>query len=261
MQLHMVDVPVWLAPAAVAFLSGLGMGFLRQRRNKRKKRRRRRDDALEIPQVWPFDPRRIANSDERRIWSWLRETFPDHQVLPKLPMMRFVMPQRPEKAREWQQLLSGVYCTFTICTADGRVIGCIDVMAGPDSLPLTNRQIKETLLEQCGINYWAVPRDRLPASEILRTEFVGGTTPPRELDMDPPASQFVPMDDVRQRLHETLDRNRAHRPQSAPAPLSSRPSELDSRPEFVETQPLDITSLPSSTLTPLQSRRAGLSGM
>ena len=248
MQLDIAYTPMWVIPT-VTFLVGLGLAFLIARRRTNKDRRR----ILEVPPVWPFDPRRIANSDERQVWTWLRQTFPDHQVLLKLPLVRFVIPQRHEKAREWLPLLSNVYCTFTVCTTDGRVIGCIDVMARPDSLPPINRQIKETLLEQCGINYWAVLRDRMPTSETLRTEFVGGDS--RELDMEPPASLFVPIDNVRQRLHETLDRNRAHRNLSAPAPLNG----LSSDPGFAETQPSDMSKLqPNSFLTPTQSRRAGL---
>jgi len=252
MQLDMTYLPMWVVPA-VTFLVGLGLALLIRGQRKGKSRR----PILEIPQVWPFDPRRIATSDERKVWTWLRATFPDHQVLLKLPMARYVSPQRQEKAREWLQLLSNVYCTFTVCTNDGRVIGCIDVMASPDSLPPINRQIKETLLEQCGINYWAVLRDRLPTSETLRTEFIGGD--PRELAMEPPASQFVPIDNVRQRLHQTLDRNRAHRNPSAPAPLDAQPNGMNTDPGFAETQPSGYSQLqPNSFLTPTQSRRAGL---
>ena len=254
MQLDIAHLPMWLAPT-VTFLVGLVLGLLILRQRKGRNRRR----ILEIPQVWPFDPRRIANSDERQVWAWLRQTFPDHHVLLKLPIMRFVIPQRQEKAREWLPLLTNVYCTFTVCTTDGRVIGCMDVMARPDSLPLINRQIKETLLEQCGINYWAVLRDRLPTSDILRAEFVGGDL--RELDMEPPASQFVPMDNVRQRLHQTLDRNRAHRQYSAPSPLENQPNGLNGDPQFAETQPSGLMNSqlqPNSFLTSAQSRRAGL---
>jgi len=222
---------VYILIPSVAFLGGLGLGLLRRGKGNR-------PPAIEIPQVWPFDPRRVANSDERKVWAWLRRTFHDHQVLLKMPIMRFVMPQRQDsKAREWCQLLSGVYCTFTVCTADGRVIGCIDVMSSPDSLPLINRQIKETLLEQCGINYWAVLRDRMPNSATLRTEFVGANRR-RELDAEPPVSLFQPIESVRQRLHETLDRNRAHRSQYGS--LGRLDNRHPNHPGFVETQPLGV---------------------
>ena len=226
MQLQIVYI---LIPT-MAFLGGLMIGLLR-----RSKGKDIRPPALEIPPVWPFDPRRVANSDERKVWAWLRRTFHDHQVLLKMPIMRFVIPQNQDtKAREWCQLLSGVYCTFTICAADGRVIGCIDVMSNPDSLPSINRQIKETLLEQCGINYWAVLRDRMPNSATLRTEFVGANRR-RELEMEPPVSQFLPIESVRQRLHATLDRNRAHRSQYGS--LAHLNNHHPGHPGFVETQP------------------------
>ena len=59
----------------------------------------------------------------------LRETFPDHQIVPKLPLTRFTMPRDPEQGREWFEMLSTAYCSFTICSPDGQVIGCVDVTA------------------------------------------------------------------------------------------------------------------------------------
>ena len=258
----------WLIAAVAFFLGCLVVGLF--------KRRRGNDDEglgnyhkMEIPKVWPFDLRRVAGTEERRIWDWLRQTFPDHQVLIKLPVTRFVIPQRPSSGREWFRMLSTVYSTFTVCTNDGRVIGCLDVMAHPNSLSPINRQVKETLLDQCGISYWAVLRDRLPSGETLRAEFLAENSP-REVDMeppvsiylDPPTSMFGPMEDVRQRLHETLDRNRRElRFQNSVQPeLDTRPSSLDTNGPFASTLPPDFgaPTQPGGSLTAQQSRRAGL---
>jgi hypothetical protein len=107
------------------------------------------------------------------------------------------------------------------------------------------------LLEQCGINYWAVPFDLLPEPDTLRAEFLGANNMPREIALEPPASQFQEMEGVRQRLHETLDRNRAHRPHSTPGSLesqilASRPFDAETDHGFAATQPFDTSSLPSS---------------
>jgi len=239
MQLQITDLTGWLAVALV-LVGGLAMLYRRRQGRRRKSWHKRR--VMEVPQVWPFDPRRVASVEERKVWSWLREVFPAHQVLLKLPITRFVTPHRPDRAREWQHLLSGVYCTFTVCTGDGRVVGCLDVMDDPDALPRLNRQIKETLLEQCGINYWAVVQDRLPSGETLRTEFLDSSTG-GEPSQRPPSAQPRPLDDVRQRLHQTLDRNRAWRAQNTiPAPLDSGFACL--------SQPMYLSSR--------QKRRAGL---
>jgi hypothetical protein len=258
----MIQFLTWLM-TLLAFLGGLVLG-----RRKWRGGRSGRRGAMEIPRVWPFDLRRVAGSDERRVWSWLRAVFPEHHVLLKLPVTRFVTPQRPEQSREWFRLLSSVYCTFTICTPDGRVVGCLDVMSGPSGLPRINRQIKETLLEQCGICYWAVPRDRLPDGEFLRAEFLADDQ--SELDTDPPASIYQPIEDVRQRLHETLDRNREERRfqgsmQSEPADLFPVPDAAATASDpFAPTQPAGLITQPGRldrhdfTLTPFQRRRAGL---
>jgi len=169
MQLQITHLSAWIAVVS-ALLGSLAVGLHRRRQNRRRKGKSRR--VLEIPQVWPFDPRRLASLDERKVWAWLRATFPEHQVLPKLPLTRFVSPQRPNRAREWQQVLAGVSCSFTICADDGRVIGCLDVLDNPDALPRIHREIKETLFDQCGINYWVVLRHRLPNGETLRAEFL-----------------------------------------------------------------------------------------
>jgi len=268
----------WLV-VALAFLIGIATGLLLLRSAAGSGKSHRR--PMEVPEIWPFDPRRVTSSVERKAWAWLRETFPEQQVLLKLPVTRFVIPQNPERAREWYQLLANVYCTFTICTNDGRVLGCLDVMTTSDGLPRMNRQIKETLLEQCGINYWAVPHDRLPDSSTLRAEFLGDENR-REVAAEPPVSQFQALENVRTRLHETLDRRRSTTQRSdAPSQFTGSdllpiPSVLqnsgaqnsDPQPNlgFAETVPYDLNSsgLPSglyqlnSFLTPEQSRRAGL---
>ena len=257
MQLQITYLPTWLFVTVAFFIGGLAVGLCQHRYGKRRKGQHSRR-VLEVPQVWPFDPRRLASFDEREVWAWLRATFPEHQVLPKLPLTRFVSPQRPDRARAWQQLLAGVSCSFTVCADDGRVIGCLDVMAGPDALPRINRQIKETLLDQCGINYWAVLRDRLPHGEILRAEFLGSDA--RVLDVQPRTSPIVPIEDARQRLHQTLDRNRAWRARNTiPAPLESLPMGL-SPSGFPLTQPSDFAALSQPMRrTHLHRRRTGLS--
>ena len=156
----------------IGLLAGL-LGFaLYLSERQRVARERTVEKPRRMPKQWPLNPRPLVNSAERRVWDWLRETFPDHQIVPKLPLTRFTMPRDPEQGREWFEMLSTAYCSFTICSPDGQVIGCVDVN-GPRSLTRGNKHLKHTLLGQCGIGYWVMTSDTLPRPEALRTEFLG----------------------------------------------------------------------------------------
>lgn len=139
-----------------------------------------------IPMRWPLSARVLANTEERKVWRWLTQSFSDHYVMIKLPVTRFTLPRTREQGLHWYELLSGVYCTLTVCRSDGRVIGCVDVL-GPNGLPRSNRHLKQSLLSQCGIAYWVLGAEGLPTTEEIRTEFLGeaamlATTPERERD-------------------------------------------------------------------------------
>lgn len=141
---------------------------------------------LHLPAKWPLASRALVNATEEKTWLWLRETFHDHQVMLKTPVLRFttlVEKEKPnasakEKAHvqaqneRWLERLSGVYTTFTICTAKGKVVGCVDV---PGKTPQTkaSRELKENLLSDCGIAYTVVNPSSLPAGSAMRAAFLG----------------------------------------------------------------------------------------
>ncbi|WP_296508759.1 hypothetical protein [Rhodoferax sp.] len=114
----------------------------------------------------------MVNSRERKVWLWLTKVMFDQQVLVKLPVTRFTIPSEQTEATHWYKLLNGVYCTFTVCGLDGKVIGCVDV-PGATGLSLGNQTLKHTLLEQCGVRYWVVDPDNLPHLTQIRTAFLG----------------------------------------------------------------------------------------
>src|SRR5574337_869400 len=134
--------------------------------------RRRTHAQRRIPRRWPLSPRLVANSKEREVWRWLLHAFVSHHVMIKMPVTRFTMPRNKEQGLRWYQMLSGVYCTFTICNSDGHVIGCVDV-PGRLGLPKKNEQLKRKLLRQCGIAYMVVEADDLPEIDDIRAEFLG----------------------------------------------------------------------------------------
>ncbi|QTD46907.1 DUF2726 domain-containing protein [Ottowia testudinis] len=196
-----------------------------------------------LPAQWPINPRPLVNSGERRVWHWLQATFAQHHVMVKLPVTRFTMPRESDEGEEWFGLLSGVYCTFTVCDDRGQVVGCVDVM-GPRGLSRGNRQLKQTLLSQCGIGYWVVSPESPPDPDQLRADFVGTPAP----DSMPQQSEQARLEIVRLQLHEALDRKRGDRHHHALECIDQ--AEHDG----------EITSWPQadSFLGTLDSRRSGL---
>jgi hypothetical protein len=130
-----------------------------------------------IPRRWPLNPRLLANAEERKVWHWLHETFADHHIMIKLPVTRFTLPRNKEQGQHWYKLLSGVYCTLAVCAPDGQVLGCVDV-PGNKRISRSNRQLKQTLLTQCGIAYWVISSAHLPTAHEIRSEFLGEAAPP-----------------------------------------------------------------------------------
>ena len=145
--------------------AGLYRGWLRTRRV---------PDPL-VPDTWPLTARNLLTSEERAGLKWLATTFHDHLVMVKVPVLRFTVPT-PKKHEgidpRWQELLDGVYCTYTVCTPQGKVVGCVD-MPGKRGLPQTTRALKEKLLSDCGIAYTVVLVSDLPKSSAMRAAFLG----------------------------------------------------------------------------------------
>jgi len=96
----------------------------------RKKRR--------IPAQWHLQARPLLLGSEQEVWHWLQRAFFDHHVLVKVPVIRFVSPRNEAEGQRSFELLKSVYCTFTVCAADGTVIGCLDV-PGPQGLRASHR--------------------------------------------------------------------------------------------------------------------------
>lgn len=196
---------VVLLLAMVLLAALLGWTLLRTR----SARSGRRPAARQLPQQWPLNPRPLVNSGERHVWRWLGQVFPDHHIMVKLPLTRFTMPRQAGEGREWFELLSTAYCTFTLCDDSGRVVGCVDV-PGPQPMARGNRQLKHTLLAQCGIGYVVVSPRSLSDGNDLRTEFLGlfHNAP---APADATVTERQRLDEVRHQLHEALDRNRLQR--------------------------------------------------
>jgi hypothetical protein len=162
----MFDVFVLALTATAVFAMAAGAachhGWLaRVARNKRR-----------IPAQWHLQARPLLLETEQDVWHWLQRAFFEHHVLVKVPVIRFVSPRTEVEGQRSFELLKSVYCTFTVCAADGTVIGCLDV-PGPHGLRASNRDLKRKLFAECGIAYAVVRGSNLPSLEDVRAAFLG----------------------------------------------------------------------------------------
>lgn len=137
--------------------------------------RRRAAERMRIPAKWPLAARSIVNDEEREVLRWLYVTFHDHLVMVKVSVLRFTSPVHSDRdgtAMRWQSLLNSVYCTYTICTQDGKVVGCMDV-SGKRGVSKAKRELKEHLLADCGIGYTVLNPRELPKAGAMRAAFLG----------------------------------------------------------------------------------------
>lgn len=134
---------------------------------KRAARQKRR-----IPTHWHLQPRPLLLDAEQEVWHWLQRAFFDHHVVVKVPVIRFVSPRNETEGQRSYELLKNVYCSFTVCAADGTVIGCLDV-PGPQGLRASSRDLKRKLFAECGIAYAVVRASNLPTLEDVRAAFLG----------------------------------------------------------------------------------------
>ncbi|MFZ3140792.1 DUF2726 domain-containing protein [Polaromonas sp.] len=151
-------------------------------------RRRKSGDKLRLPDRWPLRSRLIVNGNEQEVWRSLRSIFHEHAVMVKIPILRFTRLHETQnlnskhsvkiradarlKSEQWLEMLDGLHTTFTVCTMDGKVVGCVDV---PGKLELTkaSRELKEALLLDCGIAYTVVNAFNLPDASTMRELFLG----------------------------------------------------------------------------------------
>ena len=133
--------------------------------------RQKQKKARRLPRHLPLDTRHLVNQDELGVWKWLQSAFHDHQVLVKVSVIRFTTPRTAGQSERWHEMLNGVYPTFTICDEYGRVVGCVDVQ-GSRHLSQSQRELKQTLFQDCGIAFAVVRAGSLPTSQAMRAAFL-----------------------------------------------------------------------------------------
>ncbi len=240
----------WIIVAGLMAASGALGAYVYAMRLKKQELAKRR-----IPRKWPLAVRAMVNSREKLVWRWMMRAFSDQHVMIKLPVTRFTMPQVKEEGQHWFQILSGVYCTFTVCTADGQVVGCVDV-PGPQGLSLSNQTLKHTLLSQCNVRYWVVDPEHLPSVSTIRAAFLGEQAVLKEeLERVRTETEF---NQTRANLKAALSRQRGHQPTASEfARLDALLSADPHSHEAYESQ-LSTTWKHDSFVAPLDSRSGEL---
>lgn len=137
-----------------------------------------------LPGLWPLRGRTLVSSHEQEVWQLLKSVFHDHAVMVKVPIVRFTQLRETPMTKsasqngkrlnseQWLEMLGGLYTTFTVCTLNGKVVGCVDVPGMHDGSK-ASRALKEALLVECGMAYLETSAFNVPDASTLRELFLG----------------------------------------------------------------------------------------
>jgi len=126
-----------------------------------------RGRAQPLPNLWAISPRPVFNANERRLYRQLREAFPQHVVMPKLPLVRLCQPDVQEQVQYWYGLLGSTHATFTVCSSSGKALLAID-LESRRSRSKRNLEIKEAVLKACQIKYFSIAANGMPTVAALQ---------------------------------------------------------------------------------------------
>ena len=211
------------------------------------------------PKQWPLSPRAIINSEERKIWRWLELAFVDYSVMVKLPVTRFSIPNSAEQGLRWYELLTSLYCTFTVVRADGRVMGCVDLPSRAGR-PSKAQRMKASMLAQCSIAYFILQHGAEPTVAQIRFKFLG------EMASAMPQGNYqaAAVQAASSSLRSSITRSRQIRHNhSGPAPLaasSPAPLTIGSNSDYagLPSSGFNAQWQDDSFIMPLDSRKAAL---
>ena len=170
----------------------------------------------------------------------------------KMPVTRFTMPMAEVDREQWFTLLSDVYCTFTLATPDGKVIGCVDV-PGSKGLSPGNLVVKRKVFARCGVPHWVVHPDNFPKASDIYNAFVSQVDE-LEAHADALTTLVTPreLDKARADLTATVSRRRT----AQGGTRSHKPETEDS--QFMDSV-LSTDWAPDSFNAPLDSRHSEFS--
>lgn len=249
--LHAYSLHVWLTLATLAFVVSLAAGAVLHALWVRRLARGRK----RAPTIWPLIKRVIINSEERKTWRWLELAFIDCSVMIKMPVTRFSSPNSKKEGVYWFELLSSLYCTFTVVRADGRVMGCVDLPPRTGKLNRSHR-MKAAVLRQCGIPYIVLQQGVQPTIEQIRLDFLGNASA-----MPQNTHQAAAIEAASSSLRSSISRSRQTRHTSSRRKESATVESsfiLESQFPSGESSESGTQWQDDSFLVPLDSRRAAL---
>lgn len=192
----MQQLILWiLASVSLALLLGAAVLSLIQARKRK---------PLPLPTTWTLSARPVFSSEERRVYRQLRDAFPHHIVLSKLPLVRFTQPNDPSEVRYWYELLGALHVSFAICSPSGRVLAAIDIESERGGAR-RSLQIKQSVLSACKVRHLRCTVDRLPSVPELQL-LVPQTGPAGRAPQAAPA-----VSEARDQLASTLASKRRER--------------------------------------------------
>lgn len=165
-----------------------------------------------LPAQWPLAPRPLFSGQEEPVYQFLRNAFPEHLVLAKVPLARFMRLKKGEDPNVWFPLINPLHVSFIVCTQRGYVIAALDLPT-ETSASASASTLKQRALQVCGIKYMSLTGSALPTAHMLRTMLLGA--PPSGNDK-PEAdfyrqSSFGDIDAARAKLDETIKNKRSGR--------------------------------------------------
>jgi Protein of unknown function (DUF2726) len=165
-----------------------------------------------LPSEWPLAPRPLFSGQEEQVYQFLCNTFPEHLVLAKVPLARFMRLKKGEDPNVWFPLINPLHVSFIVCTQRGYVIAALDLPAETNTSASAST-LKLRALQVCGIKYMSLTGSALPTAHMLRTMLLGA--PPSANDK-PDAdfykqSSFGDIDAARAKLDETIKNKRSGR--------------------------------------------------
>ena len=188
--------------AAVVAILLLGIVLLSWYRLSRRSAR-----VTPLPTEWALSARPVFSTDERRVYTLIREALPHHTILSKLPLVRFCQPNDPGEVRYWYELLGSINVTFAVCSANGRVLAAIDLDTDRNNSRRT-LQIKQSVLGACRVRYLRCPVDNLPSAGELQLLVPSATAGTRTRTSPQPPTN---LNEARDSLASTVASRRAQR--------------------------------------------------
>jgi hypothetical protein len=140
-----------------------------------------------LPSDWPVASRPIMAVEEQQLFERLRHLLPDHMVLAKVPLSRFMRLRSDKNASMWFGVLNPLHVTFVICAPDRRVVTAIDLETKSGRSEQAH-VLKAKALRTCGISYITLPLMGLGTDEQLRAELLA----PMRAERDPRSSSGEP---------------------------------------------------------------------